>query len=677
MSPKQSQHKLKFPDDLWTPFYDAQKKAQSKLYQKIEALRCVEQEPNGKTVFLSLCVETQAQFKQIDVRHLEDKFSTFHNLTATKIHLTINPTPKTTPNTTAPQTSPSPSITRSGSHHLTPLPLQALNHTLLDLNADSPSLAAMQQAIAADEKNAAIYTQLTKRTQLLAGKFCCTIEFPWRLQVGGQRGFDERLLPAFHPVYGVPYVTSSSIRGAVRAWVKRTQGNDQADRLFGTLENGVGVVQFLDAYPTKPCLSLDTATPLWKWVDANVQYSPEPHSMLSLWRPILTIGIQPTARGTESDIRQLLNWIPQALSEGLGSRVSAGYGQATIEQRSSDSAEQCTFEKYAFSLRTAGIYGAVPDRKTKQAEFRPTAVRGVLRYWFRAVALAMYSPASVRKLEAEMFGAIEPKTTVGALTITTDLSVERISKSPEKPHYFEGDIYLSALDAATRHLAGLLLQLGSHLGGLGNGSRRPLHWNKPDPGLRGSHWELEDFIWECDRAVWSEKILKLRDAMRAWVTLCIKRWSNLGLETRIDAMPGNGSPGNGRRRYQDVLNARSRLLLLPDRDLELLEEVQDWKMNGMKDTVRGKALSLMYGDLKFKGVNPHSKQGNVEVGGSASTPSFATISSNFPFGDDITAVSYQAVVIFGAQDHTQRMAFANALIAEGAIEIPLEFAVNS
>jgi hypothetical protein len=35
------------------------------------------------------------------------------------------------------------------------------------------------------------------------------------------------------------------------------------------------------------------------------------------------------------------------------------------------------------------------------------------------------------------------------------------------------------------------------------------------------------------------------------------------------------------------------------------------------------------------------------------------------------------VVIFGAQDHTQRMAFANALIAEGAIEIPLEFAVNS
>ncbi len=65
MSSKQSQHKSKFPDDLWTPFYDAQKKVQSKLYQKIEALRCVEQKPNGKTVFLSLCVETQAQLKQI------------------------------------------------------------------------------------------------------------------------------------------------------------------------------------------------------------------------------------------------------------------------------------------------------------------------------------------------------------------------------------------------------------------------------------------------------------------------------------------------------------------------------------------------------------------------------------------------------------------------------------
>jgi hypothetical protein len=78
-------------------------------------------------------------------------------------------------------------------------------------------------------------------------------------------------------------------------------------------------------------------------------------------------------------------------------------------------------------------------------------------------------------------------------------------------------------------------------------------------------------------------------------------------------------------------------------------------------------------------VNPHSKQGNVEVGGSASTPAFATISSNFPFDDhsDVTAVSYQAVVIFGAQGHTQRTAFAEALIKEGAIEIPLQFAVNS
>jgi CRISPR-associated protein Cmr6 len=671
MSPKQNKKNSKLQGDLWQSFVNEQKKNGSKLYHLIKSVRCFHQNVHGNSVSLSLQVDTQEQHDQIDKRDLSNKFQKFHKLLTVTIDLTVDKTEN------LPKQVATESFKRSISN-AQQTPLQALNHTLLqfDATAKSASFEAMQQAIAADRQQARTYTKLTDRTKALASVYC-EVEFPWRLQVGGQRGFDERLFPAFHPVYGIPYVTSSSIRGAVRAWVKRTKGDHEASRLFGTLDDGAGYIQFFDAYPTEPCLSLDTATPLWKWDSRDdvpcVKYSPEPHGMLSLLRPTLIIGIQATMRGAsiDVDLKKVCEWIPQALSEGLGSRVSAGYGRAkTMENNRSNT------QSYEFSLRTAGIYGAVPDRKAAKVEFRPTAVRGVLRYWFRAVAFAMYAPASVRKLEAELFGAIEPTTKVGALQVSVGLTEESVSQSKSKPHYFEGEICLSTTDEASLHLAGLLLELGSNLGGLGKGARRPLHWNEPHPGLRGCHWELDDYIWGYDSDLWSEKLNDLRDSMRRWVQSRVCRWSELEEDTTIERVRGNADPGNVQNRYQDVLNHQTRLLLLPCRQLELPDQVSDWRMEGLKDDVRGEALALMYGNLNFKGVNPHTGQGSPEVGGRDSVPSFATISSNFPFGDrgDPTEVSYQVVVIFGAKGHGKRTEFAKALIGGGAIEIPLQLA---
>ena len=212
-------------------------------------------------------------------------------------------------------------------------PLQALNQMLFE-ELYQPALEA---AVAAEKTCDRLYQQLTAKTNLIASEVL-TVKFPWRVRVGGMRGFQEILLPVFHPVYGVPYVPSSSIKGAVLAWAKQNQ-QPEIDRLLGTLDNGIGCVQFLDAFPTKPCLSVDMANPNWHWDDGDrcIKYKPEPHPLLSMEQPELAIGLALTSRGNNpEDVKTVKIWLEQTLAtSGIGSRVSSGYGRTTLTSKRS------------------------------------------------------------------------------------------------------------------------------------------------------------------------------------------------------------------------------------------------------------------------------------------------------------------------------------------------------
>ena len=65
-----------------------------------------------------------------------------------------------------------------------------------------------------------IYDRFQQRTEMLTEKQGINFiaKFPWRLRVGGNRGFRELLLPVFHPVFVIPYIPASSLKGAARAW---------------------------------------------------------------------------------------------------------------------------------------------------------------------------------------------------------------------------------------------------------------------------------------------------------------------------------------------------------------------------------------------------------------------------------------------------------------------------
>ncbi|MGI2906701.1 RAMP superfamily CRISPR-associated protein [Tolypothrix sp. VBCCA 56010] len=514
-------------------------------------------------------------------------------------------------------------------------PLQSLNFADFELDKKGNELAqpVLKAAELADKTCGTIYKYLTEKTQKLAGENAIRVKFSWRVRVGGMRGFRELLLPVFHPVYGVPYVPSSSLKGAIIAAAiqLKLDTKEEINRILGTLDSGIACVQILDAFPTAPCLSVDMANPQWHWQENQVKYNPEPHALLSMSEPELLIGLIPTSRianrnDAQNDVNKVRSWLEKALNIGIGSRVSGGYGRTNFSNNLPHSSS------HNFQLWTQGMYGA----DTQQAEFRPVALRGMLRYWFRSFALGIYPPSECKELEATLFGTIEPKSKSGTLRIAVEL--EKDEKS-NLAYFYKGKILLEAKSAEHLTLIEKILQLSSHLAGIGRGSRRPLHWNHPR--MRGCHLQLSDFVLPGDKTDWKDFIKQVSDAF-------------------LVVQPPQGTPvliNPDNPRSQDILNTNAQIYLITNRDLKHPQDVRDWEKEGNTPAVRGKGLELLYSNPKFKGVS-RDNLGNPQVGGKLGIPSFVLIKSNFPNSKQ----HYQTVTIFGS-DNPQRRNFINALQA--------------
>jgi CRISPR-associated protein Cmr6 len=517
-------------------------------------------------------------------------------------------------------------------------PLQVLIFTEFPTNPKGeeivqPVLKKVEKAEATCDR---IYAKLKQRTLDLVGTQGITIpiSFNWRVRVGGTRGFRELLLPVFHPVFGIPYIPASSLKGAARAWARQSSDAKQIEELLGTLENNTAKaakVEFLDAFPTKHCLSVDVATPQWHWENKQVAYKPEPHPLLSMEQPELLIGLRPTARGNNDDVKLVKTWLENALkSGGIGCRVSSGYGRALGQEPLFPH-----HQNYNFELWTQGMYGG----EQGVAEFRPTAVRGILRYWFRAVALGLYDAGICQTLEETLFGKLGQQ---GKISISTIVN----PSSKQNPYFYTGRVYLEAKEQKYLNLISKLLVLASHLGGVGRGSRRPLHLL--NGRMRGCHWLVDgqDLPLDYDTQKWEAFCSQLKTLFQA-----------------VQAPIGShtSDPGRHEARQQDVLDKNAQVWLLKSNGQIEPEKVKSWLTEGDSDAVRGSALNLLYSSDRYKGQNQQGA-GNRNVGGALETPSFVWIKSLFPAHQS----PYQVVTIFGV-NHPERQKFAEALKKQGAI----------
>lgn len=630
------------PEAVWQVFIQEQVKLGSKLGRAYQSASFVEF--NNKTLTLRVPDEASRQLAE-----------SLYGRLIVKLPPRLQPCNRVNISVGAVLQSASVSAAPSGERRSSACanPLQAMNHTEFGRGRNDEKLVqpVLVQAVEAEKGCKRIYEQLSRRTELLAGgaEHTLPISFNWRLRVGGTRGFDERLLPAFHPVFGVPYIPASTLKGAARAWARKQKATD-IETILGMLDGTIAKaakVEFLDAFPTSHCLDVDVATPQWNWGRQNsslqVNYQPTPFPMLSLKQPTLIIGLRPTKPEYAKYVPIVRNWLENALKCGIGSRVSGGYGRA-LEQIAT-LPRSCS---YGFELWTQGMYGSNPPSSQNEykgtPEFRPTAVRGILRYWFRSIALSLYDPAACQTLEKQVFGTLGQQGKVNVSVVFNDTA------RSTAPFDYAGKIHLEAVDSAHLTLMRELLILASHLGGVGCGSRRPLHLLDVNGQLmmRGCNWsvDVEGFPLACDANQWRSFVQRLHAAFNA---------VQPSMRTYLSSP---GEPKNERK--QDVLDANAQIWLLRSPNLIQPENNVNWSDTNL----RGAALNLMYGDDRFKGYNNKSERGNSRVGGGLGTPSFVWIKSIFPQDD----TPYQAVAIFGANQF-DRQAFATALRQAGALPV--------
>ena len=395
---------------------------------------------------------------------------------------------------------------------------------------------------------------LNERTQRIASN-TFQVTCPWRIRVGGAKGPESMLLPAFDPL-GIPYIPSSTLCGVARSQAirelmqERNLSWEQADKAvapwFGHLQadekDRAGKVIFLDAYPvpTRPQrredpdnsktggLAVDIANSIWKWNGKNLDYSPNPNLFFSLKQATFLIGLRKGPGCTDEMLDQVKEWLIQGLEQGVGSQVNTGYGRLIPLGKSLDKMPG-EFLRLPFELEGQLIHGRQVanwnlgrNRYDNRpiAEVRPVAFKNMLRYWFRTFALGVLPVKQVQEWEGQLFGAITPQQKHGWIHV--DLLNGKVSRPEpnqrgEAAGQQEGILVLSfssecqnyasqAEQEAVKRLFTNLTWMMFHLGGVGQGARRPCYSRQDrdrPPWWRGSTLipKSESPFWELPGSV--------------------------------------------------------------------------------------------------------------------------------------------------------------------------------
>lgn len=361
---------------------------------------------------------------------------------------------------------------------------------------------------------------LNQRTKSIAGnKNWFSAKSPWRMRVGGHKGPENILLPAFDAL-GMPYLPASTLRGVARTQAIRhfmdTESLDwkaaeqKVAAYFGSLDADAtdrsGKVIFLDAYPNgdnASCgLMVDMANNIWSWKDDRPEYNPNPNPFLSLDRAEFIIGIRPTTQCTPAVLKQVHQWLIAGLQQGAGSQINTGYGTLLTQGQSTPKG----FLEVDFIIKGQLIHGQqrfAPwnrdrgryDRGQSVAEARPVAFKSMLRYWFRTLALGVLPVDLVKTWEAQLFGSITPQTRGWLRVELLDGEVTQKEARDKKDPCGEqeGKLVLQfsteaplAERAKIEQLLKNLTWLMFHLGGIGQGARRPCYSRQYAPWWRGA-----------------------------------------------------------------------------------------------------------------------------------------------------------------------------------------------
>lgn len=395
--------------------------------------------------------------------------------------------------------------------------------------------------------------KLTERTKKIAGTDGITFRVvsPWRIRVGGHRGPESILLPAFDAA-GMPYIPSATLRGiarnqAIREFLPQVKGDGkqawkQAEKLvypyFGSLEaekgDRAGKVIFLDAYPDPDScpnggLAVDMANNLWTWDKNLPAYKANPNLFFSLEKPAFVIGLRPRTPQDGEAMLKVQTWLLAGLKAGAGSQINTGYGRLTGSGEIDRSRQFLSLKfkvegqlihshpTFKDSDRPYGYNkkGQLTANTVQVAEVRPVAFKSLLRYWFRTIALGVLPGDRVKELEAMLLGAINPQKLGWVQVQIAGATLERAAALSAKDEFGvqAGELVLSysseapprtpELDIAQlmEHLTWLIF----HLGGIGQGARRPCYSRQHRQPSEKPYWRGSTLIPLRETVIFNEE----------------------------------------------------------------------------------------------------------------------------------------------------------------------------
>lgn len=378
-------------------------------------------------------------------------------------------------------------------------------------------------------------------------------QFDWRLVTNG--GQDDGIIRPVIGSRGLPYYPGSSMKGAFRhacnlAQTARYCGRDDQSPAEIPLRFLGGYVQNEDWHEKL----LDLTHPQQKWqVQTSETQAKEAgesaFAMLSLHQPQITFAIAAVQGLSEEQWQEIWQIWERAIAQGLGCRVSAGYGQVSRTAKGKSLRPKTGF-LYRCHLQGEGCASQLLDQTPV---FRPNIFRAALRGHALRLFGGLTTADNAKRLVHQLFGGTVGGTVVGLLRCHWENTAEpkfiQMRQKMGRPTAYEveGQLRWYLTHAMTHsldneplspeqqenHLKSLkvlirgLTRFAMLLGGFGKGWRRPDHtlfYRDDYRQLIGCHWDWAgDSVQKDTMVVNLQKVATFIDQRRkevmAWMRL--------------------------------------------------------------------------------------------------------------------------------------------------------------
>ncbi|MGQ9864885.1 MAG: RAMP superfamily protein [Pseudanabaenaceae cyanobacterium] len=235
-----------------------------------------------------------------------------------------------------------------------------------------------------------------------------TYELSWRFVTNG--GQDDGIIRPVIGAKGWPFYPGSSMKGLFRSACTPAQRDRYCGKPLPGNDWAPGILRFLGGYPADARWRdrlLDLVHPQQTYQVQNSQASHGAFLLVSLYRPKLRFGISCAETLSDEEWKEIWDIWERAIAQGLGSRVSAGYGQVA-----GFSLKRELLLYPAHHLEGQGMAAKTLDRNW---EFRPNLFRAGIRGHALRIFGGLTSAAEAEQAVNQLFGSVTGAGDVGLL----------------------------------------------------------------------------------------------------------------------------------------------------------------------------------------------------------------------------------------------------------------------